>query len=96
MKPKDVAQYHKAGRGYIITRNSATLLDTDYEHVARETVAALNYALALRAQVAELTAVLERIGEGMVMPQDGRSFSHAETVHEYQRIARAALAKVRA
>lgn len=42
MKPQQVAQYQKAGRGFLVTRNSATLADTDYEHVAKEIVAALN------------------------------------------------------
>jgi hypothetical protein len=42
MKPQEIAQYKKAGRGYLITRNSATLADTDYEHVAKEITSALN------------------------------------------------------
>ena len=39
---------------------------------------------------------IPKIGEGMVMPQDGRTFSHADSVYEYQRFARIALAEVRA
>ena len=42
MRPQQVAQYQKAGRGFLVTRNSATLADTDYEHVAKEIVSALN------------------------------------------------------
>lgn len=42
MKPQQIAQYQKAGRGFLVTRNSATLCDTDYERVAKEIVSALN------------------------------------------------------
>jgi hypothetical protein len=42
MKPQEVAQYKKAGRGFLIVRNSATIAETDYEHIAKEIVAALN------------------------------------------------------
>lgn len=42
MTPQKFAQYQKAGRGFLITRNSATLADTDYEHIAKEIVDALN------------------------------------------------------
>jgi CHASE3 domain sensor protein len=48
MKPQQVAQYMKAGRGFLITRNSATLADTDYEHVAKEIVEALNQCRAYK------------------------------------------------
>lgn len=42
MKPQDVAKKVKAGRGWLIVRNSGTLADTDYERVADEIVDALN------------------------------------------------------
>lgn len=42
MRPQDVVQYKKAGRGFLIVRNSATIADTDYELVAREIVRKLN------------------------------------------------------
>lgn len=50
MKPNQVAQYQKAGRGFLITRNSATLADTDYEHVAKEIVSALNALKMIEAR----------------------------------------------
>jgi hypothetical protein len=45
----------------------------------------------LLAEVDRLRVVLNRMGEGMVMPQDGRAFSAAEVIEAYQRLARAAL-----
>lgn len=42
MTPQQVAQKVKAGRGWLIVRNSGTLADTDYERVADEIVRALN------------------------------------------------------
>ena len=53
MKPQDFAQYKKAGRGFLITRNSATLADTDYENVAKEIVSALNDRKRLVAALRE-------------------------------------------
>lgn len=48
----------------------------------RQAAAALTHA-------ADLLAVLQRIATGEVMAD---KFNHAETVHEYQRLARAAIA----
>ena len=44
----------------------------------------------LIAAAPDLLALLQRIAEGDVMAGD---FNHAETVHEYQKLARAAIAK---
>lgn len=53
LRPQDIAQKVKAGRGYLIVRNSGTLADTDYERVADEIVAALNERRALLASLRE-------------------------------------------
>lgn len=42
MNQPKCAQKVKAGRGWLIARNSATLADTDYERVADEIIRALN------------------------------------------------------
>lgn len=59
MKPQDVAQYQKAGRGFLITRNSATIADTDYEPIAREIVKKLNAYPRLVKALRETCARLE-------------------------------------
>lgn len=41
-RPQQFAQKQRMGRGWAITRNSATLATTDYEHIANEIVTALN------------------------------------------------------
>jgi hypothetical protein len=46
----------------------------------------------MRSQRDELAAVLKRISDGAVMSGE---WSHADTVEAYQRLARAALAKVK-
>lgn len=40
--PQQFAQKQKMGRGWAVTRNSATLATTNYEHIADEIVTALN------------------------------------------------------
>lgn len=44
-RPQQYAQKVKAGRGWLIVRNSATLAQTDYGHIADEIVSALNAGL---------------------------------------------------
>lgn len=72
VKPQQFAQVVKAGRGWLVTRNSATLASTDYERVAHEIKDALNAKLsetgsrdsqtmiALHDQVHKLTKALEQ------------------------------------
>ena len=42
LRPEQVAQLIRMGRGWAVTRNSATLAVTDFEPVGREIVSALN------------------------------------------------------
>ncbi len=44
----------------------------------------------LIAAAPDLLALLQRMADGEIM---GGTFNHAETVHEYQKLARAAIAK---
>ena len=62
MKPQQVAQKVKAGRGWLIVRNSGTLADTDYERVADEIVSALNDRQML---IESLQGVAALIREGL-------------------------------
>ena len=57
--PQHFAQKVKAGRGWLITRNSATLADTDYEHVADEIINALNAQAEQRGRMADTPAWLD-------------------------------------
>ena len=63
LRPQQIAQYQKAGRGFLITRNSATLADTDYEHVAKEIVDALNKRHAYQ-QLVEAMRDIDRTSMG--------------------------------
>lgn len=63
MRPQDVVQKLKAGRGFLLTRNSATIADTDYEKVADEIAHKMNaYPLLVEA----LRKVMENT-EGQVV-----------------------------
>ena len=86
------AQKVKAGRGWLIVRNSGTLADTDYESVADEIVAALNARTDL---VAALQACAQFAGMSASEQQ-----AHAISEDEFRarllaigKEARAALAK---
>jgi len=53
-----IAQVVKAGNGWLVTRNSATLASTDYENIAREIADALNKNHAYPKLVAALRGML--------------------------------------
>ena len=61
LRPQDVAQMIKIGRGWAVTRNSATLAVTDYEHMGREIVDALNKRHAYPKLVDALRVAVARL-----------------------------------
>lgn len=55
--PQSFAQKSKRGKGWVVTRNSATLCDTDFEKVADEIVRAVNSHADLLAALQSLATM---------------------------------------
>ena len=82
-----VKPYQAEGRAVVTAMGSHICYGESEEH-AKRIADGMNDASDVRGT---LLAALQRIAGGEVM---AGTFTHAETVHEYQRIARAAIAKV--
>jgi hypothetical protein len=79
-----IAQLIKKGRGWVVVRNSATLADTDYEHIGREIVDALNAESelsALKSREAVLVRLIRRYAaECVECNGTGRKFMYVSEI----------------
>lgn len=72
LSPDKMAQVIRSGRVWVVTRYSATLAESDYEHVAREIADALNKRHAYPQLVAALCELVQACADqaGYKMPAE--------------------------
>ena len=79
--PQRFAQKVKAGRGWLIVRNSGTMADTDYETVADEIVDALNKRVAYPRLVVALKEAKEALGNNWFYSDGEESYNNDDVIN---------------